>query len=199
MNAGLCKNLTELDTYPWSGHRELIGHQYGVRLITDDALLVFGGSRESGCKVYRQMMADGLNEPTQLDRFIPDQDKINPAENDFVDARIYGSDAFIARLERAGVLARPDNAVIDLPTAEKIILDYYQLPDLSQRGRQNAISEARAVFCFVATQMLKQPGSMVAKKLGIGNPSVSRAMRKGREILRANDELSDRLQPWKKQ
>jgi REP element-mobilizing transposase RayT len=199
LNAGLCKSLTELDTYPWSGHRELIGHQQGVRLITDDALLVFGGTRESGCKVYRQMIADGINEPTQFDRFIPDQDKISSAEPDFVDDRIYGSDDFIARLEQTGVLLDSDNPGVDLPTAEQILLDYYQLPDLSQRGRQNATSDARAVFCFVATQMHKQPGSMVAKKLGIGNPSVSRAVRKGREILRANDELSVRLQPWKKQ
>jgi len=65
------------------------------------------------------------------------------------------------------------------------------LPHLQQRGRQNRAARARAIFCCLAVRMRKYSGVEVARHLGIGAPSVSRAVQKGARILSEDEELKE--------
>ena len=60
---------------------------------------------------------------------------------------------------------------------------------LGQRGRQDMISSARAVYCFLAVAKLRYPGVEVGRRLGICGPSVSRAARRGKELFQSKDDL----------
>jgi chromosomal replication initiation ATPase DnaA len=46
--------------------------------------------------------------------------------------------------------------------------------DIHRRARMNTVSEARAVFCYLAIRKLGKSGSEIGRYLGMGSSAVSR-------------------------
>ena len=61
--------------------------------------------------------------------------------------------------------------------------------DLRKRGRQNVVSKARILFCYLAVSELSYTCKAVGLELGMGTPAVSRGWRLGEVLFRANDGL----------
>lgn len=60
LRAGICKNLEQLDEYPWCGHGILVGTRQWSIQETDKVLLRFGTTIENGRQGYRLFLKKGL-------------------------------------------------------------------------------------------------------------------------------------------
>jgi chromosomal replication initiation ATPase DnaA len=107
------------------------------------------------------------------------------------DDRILGSSYFIQTLREQESFKESRKYRKSLQGLQKDIEDFFELEPrrLSQRGRQNNLSSARAIFCFLAVVELRYSGVKVAETLGISGPSVSRAIRRGEQFFRSREDL----------
>ena len=62
MRANIVTTLEQLDSYPWSGHRTLIGKAKHPWMDAEYALSEFGATRRKAINEYRRFMQAGLNQ-----------------------------------------------------------------------------------------------------------------------------------------
>ena len=62
VRAKIVITLEQLDRYPWSGHRTLIGKAKHLWMDVDQALLEFGTTRRKAVNEYRRFMQSGLSQ-----------------------------------------------------------------------------------------------------------------------------------------
>jgi len=62
LRAGIVKTIEELDRYPWSGHRTIIGKAKHAWMDTDSVLTQFGGVRRKAINEYRRFVREGLDQ-----------------------------------------------------------------------------------------------------------------------------------------
>jgi CRP-like cAMP-binding protein len=107
------------------------------------------------------------------------------------DERVLGSGEFVSELRERGLLDNTPAPALPMSALQRCIEQRYQLDTgaLQQRGRMNAVSEARCLFCFCAARLLRYSGAEIARYLKVGPPSVSRAVRKGERIVKADHAL----------
>ena len=60
LRAGLVKDITELNDYPWSGHAVLMGHREMPGQNADEVLRYFGKRKTSAREKYQSFVADGI-------------------------------------------------------------------------------------------------------------------------------------------
>ena len=60
IRAGIVNTIEELDRYPWSGHRMIIGKATLPGMDIENVLLQFGGTRSKARKEYRRFMREGV-------------------------------------------------------------------------------------------------------------------------------------------
>lgn len=117
------------------------------------------------------------------------------------DERVLGSSDFVSELRERGLLDETPAPSMPLNALQRCIEQRYQLDAgaLQQRGRMDAVSEARGLFCFCAVRLLRYSGAEIACYLKVGPPSVSRAVRKGERIVKADLTLESWLEQILKQ
>ena len=64
IRAGIVKTIEELDRYPWSGHRTVIGKAKHAWMDTDSVLTQFGRVRRKAINEYRRFVREGLDQGT---------------------------------------------------------------------------------------------------------------------------------------
>jgi putative transposase len=97
------------------------------------------------------------------------------------DERILGSSSFVEGvLQEAEVEGRGRYASVELATLERRIGEHCGVPVGSLRGggRSRAVSEARAILCYVWVRYLGRSGRELARLLGVGPQGVYWACRK---------------------
>jgi hypothetical protein len=62
IRADIVTTIEQLDRYPWSGHRTLIGKARHAWMDVDHALSGFGATRRKAVNEYRRFMQDGLGQ-----------------------------------------------------------------------------------------------------------------------------------------
>lgn len=62
VRAGIVKTVEELDRYPWSGHRTIIGKTTQPWMDVDSVLSQFGGSPRRAINEYRRFMREGFGQ-----------------------------------------------------------------------------------------------------------------------------------------
>jgi REP element-mobilizing transposase RayT len=62
VRAGLVKTIAELERYPWSGHRTIIGKAKHSWMDTDSVLIQFGSVRRKTINEYRKFMQEGVTQ-----------------------------------------------------------------------------------------------------------------------------------------
>lgn len=195
LRAGLVSGLDALDHYPWCGHSIILGNGRMSGQSVETVLTHFGKRIDLARGQYRQFVADGLSmgdQPHLVGKNMNRQDCETGAG--VSDNRVLGcSDFFQTLCERIGFKGRLQDRK-SLEKLQQAVEDYFELQPggLGQRGREDHISAARAVYCFLAVAELHYPGVEVSRGLGICGPSVSRAVRRGEELFRS----SVNLQVW---
>jgi hypothetical protein len=61
VRVGIVSSLAELDRYPWSGHRAMIGKAKYLWMDTDYVLAQFGRSRAECGQAYREFVREGFH------------------------------------------------------------------------------------------------------------------------------------------
>ncbi len=64
IRAGIVKTIEELDLYPWSAHRTLIGKAKHPWMDIESVLSQYGGTRRSALHEYRRFMTEGVAQGT---------------------------------------------------------------------------------------------------------------------------------------
>jgi putative transposase len=194
LRAGLVSDLEELARYPWCGHSVILGHRILPGQSVTAVLASFG--KRTARQRYRQFIADGLGKGEQPHlvggRQRGDKTGSNiETDSKISDDRILGSNDFFQTLreqEQFKEVLQDRQSLLEL---QKAIGDLFELEPcgLGQRGRQNDLSSARALFCFLAVAKLRYSGVEVGRNLGISGSSVSRAVRRGEELYCSREDL----------
>jgi putative transposase len=196
LRAGLISQFEELGGFPWSGHSVIMGKQKLEGQSTDTVLGLFGKRLKTARANYRQFIADGLamgNRPELVGGGLcrSQKESLVSGNIESFDARILGSGDFVDELQGETPLVTGRDNRMSLDGLQEQIVALYDLTkeQLKRRGRENLVSDARALFSYLAVTELQITCVEVGQFLDVGSSSVSRAVRRGEELFLTKSPL----------
>lgn len=198
LRAGLVKDLEELDCYPWCGHGVLLGRKAFAGQTIDEILPMFSIRKKEARNAYRQFLAEGVAMGTRPELSGGGLHRSQLIESNIADIgdydeRVLGGGDFVASLRDEPRLCGKLSRFLDLNSLQARVCDYFNLPAAGflRRGRRNQYSEARELFCYLAVRELGYSGTKAGAMIGMGAPSVSRAIRRGEELVASRPGLKE--------
>ncbi|MDO9307765.1 MAG: transposase [Deltaproteobacteria bacterium] len=198
LRAGLVKDLEELESFPWCGHGVLLGRNTLIGQTVDEVLALFANRKKAARHAYRQFLYAGVamgKRPELVGGGLRRSQLIegNIAVMGDYDERVLGGSDFVASLHDEPQLAGKLSHRIDLNSLQASVSDYFKLPaaDILRRGRRNQYSEARELFCYLAVRELGYSGAKAGTMIGMGTASVSRAARRGENLVATRPEMKE--------
>ena len=197
IRAGLVDNLGTLEHYPWCGHAEILGENTKSGIATDWVLSLFAQHKKSARQQYRQFIDAGINQGKRpelvgggLKR--SQMGRADQGESQLYDERVLGGGDFVQQLQDNGLLDASAHPKMALDRLQFAVTDRYSLSidEFMRRARSSDISKARILFCYSAVRYFGHSGAAVAKYLGIGSSSVSRAVQKGELLVQADKDIA---------
>jgi len=211
----LVQNLFLLQTYPWTGHHEILNQkppQSVPQLFSDHMIQeiysYFGQTHTEAINSYMIFMNKGVSighrnifkgggwlrstGMTKNEVWIVDSsDKTN------YDERILGDKSFVHEVLS---IAKAQQSVQKqhVPINELIVkvCDFYQvnIEELLRGSQKSQISKARCVICFIEMNMMKRSGVIVGKMLRVSGYSAIRCAEKGENIFQNDPMLKQIVQ-----
>jgi len=195
VRAKLLKTMEELDHYPWSGHGALVGTRKVQWQDRGEVLNQFGKRESDSIALYRQFLKDGWAMGRREDlmggglyRSAGGWQALQAMRRDKDyqrgDERILGDGNFVNEVLKASeeALVETERLCRDGWTWEKLVqraCEIKQLSpqDLQRKGRNNAISQAKAMLTDVCLHRLGMKQKDVAEKLRISQGALSQIQR----------------------
>lgn len=164
------------------GTRKLVGQQ------VDEVLAYFGRRVKTARIGYRKYLVEGLDELNQMRETVFGKGEMLRAlgmekRRCCEDERILGNHNFAERVlpEESKSPSRPLNLE---ELIERVARDFSLQSDaLNSRSRTRELSDARAIICYLAVSHLNISGAEVARRFDWTRSSVTRADRRGREMV----------------
>jgi putative transposase len=175
-----CCTIEELDSYAWSGHRELLKPSIDSFLNTAHVLNLFTENDKS--EAYQDFVNSGFCSSDPIILQIRDA---NSGKQKFCDPwhQVSGSDAFKNKIIdedqcRRVILPRYDLEKVTLEMIHSTIESIFNMQDgeLMRQGRRNHRSTARELFAYVARYRFDYSGVMIAAYLKKTGSAVSRML-----------------------
>ena len=203
VRAGLAQDLRALDRYPWSGHSALLGHIARPWQAVGEVLARFGARSAAARRAYRDFVADGVAQSRRPElaggglvrsaggwkaltsrRRLGDRlhgDERILGDSDFVDTALAAAGEHLERRQHLRTRGRDFNWLLQRTAAAA------GLPpgDLLTPSKIPARVEHRSMLCYLAVRELGLPGTVVADRLGLSQPAVSRAVARGERLALA--------------
>lgn len=202
LRAGLVDDVEALSGYPYSGHSALMVKIGRAWQQGDYVLGFFGQSKAEARKAYKQFVAEGVERGRRpeltgggLQRSVGGWRALASIrrESDWVksDERILGDSDFVKMVLR--------HADEQMETRYRLYSENIKLDDVAQRvarvmglpleavweaGRRHQTVQARSLLCYWASRELGLSMTEIANRLGLTQPAVSIAARRGEEIAR---------------
>jgi hypothetical protein len=195
LRAGLVRTLSELDSYPWSGHAVLMGrvkHEWQGR---EYVLSWFGKGVGEGRRAYRKYMGEGVAQGRRPDlvggglvrsyggwsAVLSLRGKGEEAET--TDARVLGKGDFVDRVLREGARwslhpmkqkewRRRIRKIIEHRCLEKGM----NVEEVRMGSRRGQIPEVRAEIVEELVKKLGVPLAEIARAVGISTSAVSKIL-----------------------
>lgn len=197
LRARLVNDLSELDSYPWSGHAALIGNRQMEGQELPEVLMRFGRNVPEARAAYRAFIADGVNAGRRpelvgggLKRSMA---MVSGSEKEWghFDERILGSADFVADLQHHETLRERLPASMTLPELiHRVAITMQVRPEVVKRsGKARSTSEARGIVAYFAVVELGMRGIDVGKALNLTSSGVSIAVQRGERVVREKPEL----------
>jgi putative transposase len=205
IRAKIIRGIPELNKYPWSGHSVLMGKKsYGFQ-NKDAVLILFGNEEKESRKRYIKFIIDGINMGHRKD--LTGGGLLRSAGGwagvrllrkmkDFWnrDERILGDGNFVSEVLKISEeeMEKSEKLLQAGWTLEKII-EYICLKmnieakDLTKKGRNNAISKAKACIFTLSKDILGMNGNEIGKYFNCTKQAVSMNILKGREIIKQDN------------
>lgn len=197
-------SLNALETYPWSGHRALLGLEKVSWQSVETVCDAFGGRGVNGPNSYAAYLAERKNSKQDLSGgglvrsaaglgVVP---RGRAGEGSY-DSRVLGGQTFVERvLPQAGVVRVKSADPALAARFIKSIENYFGLPEtsLSRRGKSTRIgAEARSVASYLLAERCGLRKIDVADLLGITQPAVTQLYRRGLSKSKEVEEISKSL------
>ena len=206
LRAKLVSGMSELNTYPYSGHSTVMNNIVRDWQDVKYVLRYFSKGLSKARKEYLKFVEEGIEKGRRPElvgggmiRSLGGWSEVtkNPLkkqERIKGDERILGDSDFITEViseaneafNRRYMLKRKG---INLDFAEKRVLGLYAIErqDLYSGSRKSKISEARSVFCYLCVRELGESMTSIARRLGISQPAVGYAVDRGTVIIKSNN------------
>ncbi|MGD9202785.1 MAG: transposase [Chitinispirillia bacterium] len=190
--AGICKNMKELDTYPWCGHSVLLGNHKNTFQNTKDILLRYSKTTSNAVNKYYDYVLTGIKngEDTDLLKDIRQSNKGKSDKNEYR-CWVIGDREFVKRAiendtSRRINLIEYQKKGITIETVAKDVshqmgIEYRKI---FHRSRSNEISALRKIVAVLSYRRYGIPLIQVANFYGIQSSSVSRMLYDGEELVR---------------
>jgi len=204
VRAGIVKNLSELDGYPWTGHSVLMGRQQNGWQEAGEVLGRFPGKRSQARLKYRGFVEEGMNQEGEPDFEGGGRTRSSNAErgeipgdkgggNGLYDERVLGGGGFVAKVLKEtgmnmnGAVKRPQMPLPELvgKVSESFKVD---AEDLYRGKRKREVSRARALVSYLAVHKMGYRFSEVGEVLKVHPVNVARSLDKGEEVYKCHPE-----------
>lgn len=201
LRALLVRDLYELERYPYSGHSALMGGRVCVWQAVDSVLGQFARRASAARERYRAFVADGVAMGRRpelvgggLIRSLGGWAAVQTLRQEEPrrvkgDERILGESEFVLRtlataeeeLERREQLRWKG---IDLRLVARQVADAFGVDadELFGSGKRRRMVPARSVLCYWAVRELGHTETNLARELGLTQPAISIAVRRGARI-----------------
>lgn len=198
LRAQVIRDLDSLDSYPYSGHSAIMGRH--VRPWLDDGYVLthFSGKTETARTLYRSFVEKGIAEGRRDDlaggELIRSNKGWQPTKDSAHrkgDARILGSSEFVLNVmavagqtwERTHALAVSG---VDFDLINKYVARLFNIDpgEILLPGKYPNRVAARSTLCYFLVRELGMTATAVADRLGMGQPAVSLAVRRGEAIVK---------------
>jgi len=196
VRANIIQTMSEMDKYPWSGHRAVIGKAKNPWMDIATVLAQFGGTKRKAMNEYRRFMQEGLDQGHDpqysgggLVRSLGGWSNVlsmrRKGQKEETDERILGSGDFVhqivkeaedkslrqMKLKRSGMTL---TKIIDRE-CKKVQISRQELESGSRRSK---VSQARAEIARRGMKELGLPAAEIARHLGVATSSITRAVEK---------------------
>ena len=197
LKAGIVKTLPELRHYRWSGHAGMMGRNCQDWHDTHEVLTLYNNQIKPARQQYEKFVREGMNEIKRRDlsggglvRSYDGWENIKSFRKEHIvrigDERILGSSHFVERVLKEDTLKLIERSKWqqegwDLKRLSTLICQYVDVAqaELQNKGRVNKVSRARELFCYWGIHDLGWSSTDVAIFLGISQPAVSKASKRG--------------------
>lgn len=194
LRVGIVKDITELATYPWSGHSVLMGSRSLPGQKTDEVLGYFAKRTSAARKNYQSFVEDGISRGQReelrgggLGKALKNADN---QRDEVYDARVLGRGEFVEQLRQEKELSEKLAGPIPLTVLMEnvAVISGTELHKLRERGRNTAVTEAKGIICYLGVRRLGYSGEEVAKALGMTRSGVCRGASRGAEAFAREPE-----------
>ena len=194
VRARLVKTMEELDLYPWSGHRMIIGKEEYPWMDRAYILSQFSRTKRKGIRAYHRFVRDGLAEGRRpeltgggLIRSQGGWSQVlalrSKGEKEQSDERILGSGGFVEqvlqeveeRQLRQMRLRREGKRIEDI-IQEECRKRKVSEQELRKGSRRALVSEGRAAIAYRSKEELGISGAEIARQLGVNTSSINRVL-----------------------
>jgi REP element-mobilizing transposase RayT len=192
VRAGICKDLSALNSYPWSGHSAMMGKCKREFQDVHTILRRFGRTDNEARDAYCRFLSDGIKE-TGTDTLV---DLVRKSNTGLESGRkatcwVIGDQKFVKRVTDSAQARRlrisrleRDGATCEI-IAEKIAVQFkISVEILKRRQRGGSGSEARKTFAFVAAKEFGAPLKIIGEYLNVGSAAISAMIHSGREVCK---------------
>jgi hypothetical protein len=201
LRAQVVESMKDLDDFEFCGHKALVGKIPHEWMDTETVLSLFGRRVMEARKRYNAYIEEGVKSGRRPDlvgggliRSSGGWQAVKTLRSRRIhtrgDERILGDSDFVQRVleeqnEKLENRCRLQSGGIDFHRAVKRVEELYgvQIADL-RRGDKRPVSVlARGVLCYWVVAELGMKGTDMARLLRIGQPAVSRSVRRGQKIV----------------
>ena len=196
LRASLVKNLWELDRYPWSGHRVLLGREKSDWQERGYVLGQFHRKEREAIRAYRRFMEEGKDLGRRpelvgggLVRSLGGWSEVlslrGKGEQVEYDARILGGGDFVAEILREAeqrvkryLPVRDRGALVEHIIKEECKKEEAREGELRLGGQRRSVSRVRAKIAWILSGEYGVPMAEIASQLGVCTSAIAKAIRK---------------------
>jgi len=202
LRATLVPALQDLDRYPYAGHSTLMGKQEKAWQDTGVVLGRFARRTDAARRAYREFVAAGIplgRRPELvgggLIRSLGGWTAVKAQRTGEArlkgDERILGDSTFVLGVLEAAEeqLQRQDklrNQGYDVEALGRKVAGLFGVTpeDIFRPTKRPPLVAARSVFCYWAVRELRVTTTALARRLGVTQPAISTAVRRGEDVAR---------------
>ena len=196
VRAKIIPTMTELDKYPWSGHRAMMGKVKYPWMDTATVLTQFGGTKRKAIREYHRFMLEGMDQGHDpqfsgggLVRSLGGWSNVlsmrRKGRKDETDERVLGSGDFVHQVIKEAEdkslrqmkLKRSGLTLIKL-IEQECKKERISRKELESGSRRSRVSQARGRIARRGMEELGLSAAEIARNLGVATSSITRAIAK---------------------
>jgi len=199
VRAKMVTTIEQLDRYPWTGHRAVVGKTAYAWMDINAVLSQFGARKKKAITAYRRFIQEGMGEGKSSEltggglirsqggwsQVLSMRGKGRKEESD---ERILGDGAFVQEILREAEekqirqikLRRKGRTIADI-LCEECRKSSVSGEELRQGSRRPRVCEARLAIARRSREELGLSGAEIARHVGVNTSSINRALARAAE------------------